>query len=91
MSEPVEEGRELDPGLDADCVAIMRQTAREKLGFNCTFVDDDMAVLTHLAQRAVLAGLDSDFKPDMQRRFKEAAEPFRAEQEAALGRAIERR
>lgn len=63
--------------LHAGAVDAMRQWAEEGLGFNCTFVDDDMKVIVGLAQRAVLAGLASDFSPDMQRRFTEAAEKHR--------------
>jgi len=66
-------------------VEACRRWAKEGLGFNCTFVDDDMRVIVGLAQRAVLAGLASDAKPDMQRRFREAAEPHRAEHEKQLG------
>lgn len=73
-----------DP-LAEDCVSIMRAKCREWLGFNCTFVDDDMRVICGLAQRAVLAGLASDFSDSMQRRFTEAAEKHRAEHERALG------
>lgn len=74
--------------LSDDAVHIMRQCAFEGLGFNCTFVDDDMKVLVGLAQRAVLAGLASDCTEDMQRRFTEAAEKHRAGHERALGHAI---
>ena len=74
--------------LNAGAVDACRQWAKEGLGFNCTFVDDDMRVIVGLAQRAVLAGLASDAQPDMQRRFKEAAEKHRADHEAALGRKI---
>lgn len=69
-------------------VTNCRRWAEEGLGFNCTFVDDDMRVIVGLAQRAVLAGLDSDAKPDMQRRFREAAEKHRADHERMLGRPI---
>ncbi len=69
-------------------VHAMREWAKLGLGFNCTFVDDDMKVIVGLAQRAVLAGLASDFTPDMQRRFSEAAEQHRGDHETSLGRAI---
>lgn len=74
--------------LAEDAVINTRCWADEGLGFNCTFVDDDMRVIVGLAQRAVLAGLASDFKPDMQRRFKEAAEKHREAHERALGRQL---
>ena len=74
--------------LADEAVGIMRECAFEGLGFNCTFVDDDMRVIIGLAQRAVLAGLASDFTPDMQRRFSQAAEKHREAHEKSLGRAI---
>jgi len=76
--------------LNADVVGIMRDRVNEGLGFNCTFVDDDMNVLVRLAQRAVLAGLVTDAQPDMQRRFSDAAEKRREAHEKALGRAIQK-
>ena len=74
--------------LNADAVSIMRETADKGLGFNCTFVDDDMKVLVGLAQRAVLAGLASDMTPDMQDRMRKAAEVYRGQHEHALGRPL---
>lgn len=74
--------------IEAGAVEAMRRWAKEGLGFNCTFVDDDMRVIVGLAQRAVMAGLASDFAPDMQKRFLEAAEKHRADHEASLGYAI---
>lgn len=74
--------------LAAGAVDAMRHWAMEGLGFNCTFVDDDMRVVVGLAQRAVLAGLAIDFSPDMQKRFSEAAEKHRASHENSLGRAL---
>lgn len=74
--------------LNADAVNACRRWADEGLGFNCTFVDDDMRVLVGLAQRAVLAGLASDFDSGMQDRFLKAAEKHRADHEQSLGRPI---
>ncbi len=74
--------------LNAAAVSIIRRCADEGLGFNCTFVDDDMKVIIGLAQRAVLAGLVSDFNADMQKRFAEAAEKRRSDHEESLGREI---
>jgi hypothetical protein len=71
-----------------DALHACRVAAKEGLGFNCTFVDDDVKVLVGLAQRAVLAGLASDFSDDMQQRMKAAAEPNRKDHEAALKRPI---
>lgn len=74
--------------IAAGAVAACRRWADEGLGFNCTFVDDDMKVIVGLAQRAVLAGLDSDFSPAMRQRFSEAAEKHREGHEKSLGRQI---
>lgn len=71
--------------IETGAVDAMRRWAKEGLGFNCTFVDDDMRVIVGLAQRAVLAGLASDFAPDMQTRFIDAAEKHRDGHEASLG------
>lgn len=74
-----------DREFNSDAIHIIREACLAGLGFNCTFVDDDMRVLIGLAQRAVLAGLAADCTPDMQRRFQEAAEKFRENHENALG------
>lgn len=74
--------------IEIDAIGATRRWAEEGLGFNCTFVDDDMKVIVGLAQRAVLAGLASDFNPDMQARFKKAAEKHRESHEKSLGHPI---
>ena len=74
--------------IEAGAVDACRRWAKEGLGFNCTFVDDDMKVIIGLAQRAVLAGLDADAGSDLRRRFREASEPHRADHEKALGFSI---
>jgi hypothetical protein len=74
--------------LSDAAVATMRRSAKEGLGFNCTFVDDDMNLLVGLAQRAVLAGLITDFDHKVQARFKRAASKHRAAHELALGRKL---
>jgi hypothetical protein len=74
--------------LSDAAVATMRRSAKEGLGFNCTFVDDDMNLLIGLAQRAVLAGLITDLDANIQSRFREAAERHRVAHESALGRSI---
>lgn len=79
---------ENDADLSHGAVLAMRRWAKEGLGFNSTFVDDEMRVAVGLAQRAILAGLASDFNPNMQRRFLEAAEQQRAVHEKSLGRQI---
>ena len=58
-----------NPTIADAAVHAMREYTMEGLGFNCTFVDDNMKVIVGLAQRAVLAGLASDFSADMQHRF----------------------
>ena len=73
---------------NTEVVGILRDHVWSGLGFNCTFVDDDMRVLVGLAQRAVLAGLASDFSDDMQKRFTAASERHRAAHEKALGRPL---
>lgn len=72
--------------LSDGAVDAMRHWAKEGLGFNCTFADDDMKVLVGLAQRAVLAGLAEDFPQLRRREMREAAEKSRAAHEAAIGR-----
>lgn len=74
--------------VEAGAIDAMRRWAAEGLGFNCTFVDDDMTVIVGLAQRAVLAGLASDFTPDMQKRFMTAAARHRTAHERSLGRRL---
>lgn len=71
--------------LHAGAVDAMRRWAEDGLGFNCTFVDDDLRVIVGLAQRAVLAGLAADFSADMQSRFATASEKHRASHERSLG------
>ena len=74
--------------LAHDAVEACRRWAKEGLGFNCTFVDDDAKVMVGLAQRAVLAGLASDFDDKMRQRLSEAAEKHREAHENSLGRPI---
>lgn len=74
--------------LSDEAVSIMRERCKDGLGMNCTFVDDDMNLLVALAQRAVLAGLASDAKPDTLRRMVEASEKCREGHEKALGRKL---
>lgn len=44
-------------GLDACVIGALRESARRVFGANCAFADDDLALLTELARRAVAAGL----------------------------------
>lgn len=74
--------------LSKEAVHIMRDTCERGLGMNCTFVDDEMMLLVGLAQRAILAGLATDAKPDTLKRMIAAAEPHRAGHEKSLGRPL---
>lgn len=78
----------LEDGLTMGAVHAVREVAREGLGFNATFVDDDMKIIVGLAQRAVLAGLASDCHPPTLARFQAASEKWRDGHEKALGRPI---
>ena len=77
-----------DGELAQGAVAAMRRWTREGLGFNATFVDDEMRVMVGLAQRAVLAGLAADVHPDTLVLMKDKASENRAGHEASLGIAI---
>lgn len=58
-----EEGGERDDGINADMVRLVREASLAVVRGNCTFVDDDLKVLAHLANRAIEAGL-TDGLPD---------------------------
>lgn len=75
--------------MNAEAIYEVRRIALAATGGNCTFVDDDMALIAALAQRAVLAGLVNDARPFMQIRLSAAAEKDRAMHEATLGYPIE--
>lgn len=51
---------------DAHVAALCRDWMKEITGTNCTWVDDDLRVLAHLANRAVKAGL-TDTLPESMR------------------------
>lgn len=76
--------------LADEALHIVRRTVKEGIGINVAFVDDDATILVALAQRAILAGLDSDAQEPAKRKFSAAAEPHRADHERALGRPIAR-
>ncbi len=63
----------------------IRVASKERLGGNCTYVDDDLQVLCILAQRAVLANLHSTKDPKTRKHMEEAAEAHRANHESDLG------
>lgn len=65
-------------------VDTIRMIVRQGLGFNSTFVDDDVRVAVGLAQRAVLVGLASDFSADMQKRMMEASGRCRVDHAKSL-------
>jgi hypothetical protein len=48
---------EAGAGLDACVIGALRESALRVFGGNCDFADDDLALLTELAERAVTAGL----------------------------------
>jgi len=64
----------------ADCndeiVGMLRSAAKHVTGGNCSFADDDLNVLEHLALRAVEAGLTDGLHPNVAHR---AASARRAE------------
>lgn len=75
--------------LAAEAGDIVRETAKQYLGGNCTFVCGDIKMLGVLAQRAVLAGLHGDMhSPRTRQNMERAAEAARAEHEAAIGQPI---
>lgn len=53
-------------GEDREAVRWIRKASREITGGNCAFVDDDLAILAHLAKRAVDAGLTDGLSPQVQ-------------------------
>ncbi len=67
-------------------LASIREIVAQGLGFNSTFIEDDVRIAVALAQRAVLLGLATDFTDDMQTRLATAAEPFRTDHLMSLGR-----
>lgn len=55
--------------FDAEAVEWIRDSAKE-LGFNCTFVDDDLRIIHSLAERAVKAGLTDHLSENMQNQIR---------------------
>lgn len=53
--------------LDGCIVGELRESALRITGGNCTFADDDLAVLAHLAQRAVDAKLTDKLSPSIRK------------------------
>ncbi len=71
--------------LEDGATAIMRERYHAAFGINCTFVDDEMAVLCALGQRAILAGLAADADAGFKRCAAPLAEEPRAGHETAPG------
>lgn len=65
LAHPPAQGSE-SGGEDREAVRWIRKASREITGGNCAFVDDDLALLAHLAKRAVDAGLTDDLSPQVQ-------------------------
>ena len=65
-----------------ECVeAEVRRMAKRVLGMNCTFSDDDLRLITVLAERAIDADLHRDFGPVFIEKIDQATE--RRKREAA--------
>jgi hypothetical protein len=62
--------------LDSAVCGFVRDAAKHITGGNCAFIDDDISILTHLAQRAVDAGLTDELsesiRSDIKKKQKEA-------------------
>ena len=52
-----------------EIVLMLRDAAADVTGGNCAFADDDLAILTHLAHRAVRAGLTDRLNPQIVKRL----------------------
>lgn len=70
--------------MDAEAVSWIREAAKAVTGGNCAFVDDDLRILQHLAQRATSAGLTDGLAPDVAARaaLTAGAEPRDGEKPA---------
>lgn len=64
--------------MDGEVVGWLRSASRRVVGGNCAFVDGDLAILEHLAERAVESGLTDQLAPDVQRDAARALETQRA-------------
>src|SRR6478609_2298042 len=54
---------EVSAGMDGCIIGMLREAARRVTGDNSTFADDDLGLLTGLAERAVNAGLTEGLHP----------------------------
>jgi hypothetical protein len=68
--------------LSDEVVGLVRQAAKRVTGGNCAFVDDDLAILTHLATRAVAAGLVDELHPKVAMRAVAQHPPSEPRREA---------
>jgi hypothetical protein len=57
-------GASVNADMGACVDAEVRRMAKRVLGMNCTFSDDDLRLLTVLAERAIDADLHRDFGPE---------------------------
>lgn len=72
-----------------DGVSEIRMATRSVTGGNSAFVDDDLLLLTCLAQRAILAGLHESIKDaSIKNKMSELAEAQREKHEKDLGSQI---
>lgn len=72
--------REINDDLASCLNADVRRTAKQVLGGNCTFSDDDLRLLAGLAVRAIDAGLHKDLAPDVVANIEKAKAAREAEQ-----------
>ncbi len=58
--------------MSAELCGLVREASNRTLGGNCSFADDDLAILEHLAGRAIAAGLTDSLAPDVRRNAERA-------------------
>lgn len=59
--------------VEGEICSLVRSASKRVTGGNCTFVDDDIKVLEHLAARAVKAGLTDQLPDDIRANCARAA------------------
>lgn len=60
------EAAEIGVWVDHEAVGWIRKAMADLTGTNCTFVDDDLKALSHLASRAIGAGLIDELPSSLQ-------------------------
>lgn len=60
--------------VEGEICALVRAAGKRVTGSNCTFVDDDLRLLEHLAQRAVNAGLTDGLHPSVAAKRRKESE-----------------